>query len=447
MSSPSKKVAVRQAEMALLKHLSTSLETYNEDKRSDDKKEQALDNFRKTWPRPVKRYSGGDASKAATKSFLEVKTLVKGMVKACIQEKVATTETEDGSMRVLDSLVEEFRSNGFPSVNRQRVLDGIARYKQTQETNDENNNEGTKTPEEEEEEDDGDVSDEMKLERCIQMVNDGMDEYYERILALKEKRERAALDPISAEPTTKISPKKRKSMDGENNADGTSPKKRGRPKGKATAATKRTPLTLMVDDLTERYVKLRKNADRLASGDFEKLVEECKKDHGLEDIDVPLEKIRKRVTWNYLRHPEKEISKAHKQKKDLVDEIYLRYTRAKETNGSKLLNSTLISIIEGVKLEFGVSDVNMKAIASKVQVRFKKEFPDFRSLPEGVCELSKLSEEDKHRRQTLLNEIMRRYVQLKGKGKKRLPDGTMDRIIEQTRNDLGIFDFEVSLIV
>ena len=166
MSSPSKKVAVRQAEMALLKHLSTSLETYNEDKRSDDKKEQALDNFRKTWPRPVKRYSGGDASKAATKSFLEVKTLVKGMVKACIQEKVATTETEDGSMRVLDSLVEEFRSNGFPSVNRQRVLDGIARYKQTQETNDENNNEGTKTPEEEEEE-----------ERCIQMVNDGMEEY------------------------------------------------------------------------------------------------------------------------------------------------------------------------------------------------------------------------------------------------------------------------------
>ena len=82
-------------------------------------------------------------------------------------------------------------------------------------------------------------------------------------------------------------------------------------------------------------------------------------------------------------------------------------------------------------------------LETKIRTRFKKENPEFQSNPAGVLEISKLSEEDKRKRQQLMNEVTTRYVRRKEEGPKKLPDGELDRIITQTKDDLGIHCFDV----
>lgn len=410
--------------MALLKQLSTSLDTYN-----GTKSPQAIAGLQKSWPKPTKTYSGGDASKSATKNFLAVKTLVKGMVKACIQENV--TVTEQKSIGVIDSLVEEYRSNrGYPSVTKQMVANGVKKAQEGTSKDDQNTNGKTEGD---------DIDDELKLARCIQIVDDEMDEYFDKIDALKRKREKAATEPEQAPSSSK----KRKSTGGGGGGDGnsgSSPKGRvGRPRGRV----KSTPESRLIDEITERYTKARQDYDRLPNGKFEAIVEETKKELGMEDFALSLANIRKRVTWFYLQRADKGVSSSSKKKTELVDEIYRRYARAKEMNGGKLQPGTLESIVEGVKLEYGMVDVKMATLETKIQQRFKKDNPEFKSTPEGILDIGQLSEEDNRRRQILFNEVTARYVKRKEEGPKKLPDGELDRIIEQTKQDLGILDFDV----
>jgi len=86
----------------------------------------------------------------------------------------------------------------------------------------------------------------------------------------------------------------------------------------------------------------------------------------------------------------------------------------------------------------------MSSLKQKVQARFTKNHPEFASssIPNNdgsSVKIGNLTAEQKSRRQTLLNEVTARYVEMKA-SKKKLPDGTLERIIEETKNDLGIHE-------
>ncbi|KAL7537985.1 hypothetical protein ACHAXR_011162 [Thalassiosira sp. AJA248-18] len=427
MSSSPKKSYSRESEIALLKQLSTSLDSYT----GKEERGSLTVAIKKKWPKPMKKLASvQDTSKTATKNFLAVKQLVRGLVKACIEENVKNKEKTIG---VIDRLVEEYRVRGYPTLTKQMVTDGIARHMKSQENTESGKNKHGKPAED----GDDDVDDDLKLNRCIQIVDGAMDEYFERIEALKRRRETAASEPDVPDETPERT-KKRKSSGDDAEASSSSPKKLGRPRGRPK---KVTPETALVDEITERYVKAREERDRLPNGAFETIVEETKKEFGMEDFNVPLNHIRKRVTWKYINRPDKNSTRT--KKKDVTDEVYQRYSRAKEMNGGKLPPGTLESIVEGVKLEYGMADVKMSTLETKVQTRFKKENPEFKSTPEGVLEIGKLSEDENRRRQILMNEVTTRYVRAKEEGPKKLPDGELDRIIEQAKTDLGILDFDV----
>ena len=109
------------------------------------------------------------------------------------------------------------------------------------------------------------------------------------------------------------------------------------------------------------------------------------------------------------------------------------------TNGGKLPPGTIDTIINCVALENAISpEVNMASLTAKVQARFTKAHPEL--VTDGGSGIGKLSAEQKKRRQTLLNEVTARYVKEKGSAVKKLPDGTLDKIIEQTKSDLGIHE-------
>jgi len=103
---------------------------------------------------------------------------------------------------------------------------------------------------------------------------------------------------------------------------------------------------------------------------------------------------------------------------------------------------TLDAIVEGVKLEYGMPDVKLSTLESMIQARFKEEHPEFKSNPTTNVEIRTLSEEDQRKRQILMNEVTHRYVKAK-EGQKKLPDGSLDRIITQVQDDLGIHGFQV----
>jgi len=429
----SHKKSIRESEIALLTQISTSL----------DSRYGAPDPARLHESRPASERRAAQSKSPKTTNFLMVKTVVKGIVKACVQEKLGVTERETKSVGVIDSIVEEYRLK-YPKLTKQMVMDAVARHRKS--------NENDASPGENKGEIDDVASDdanhEIKLGRCIEIVEEEIAAYHEKIEALKRKRELAATMP-EPEPEKKKRRRKRKSSSaeggdgnddvGEGDAppDGEpqTPKGRGRPR-------KNTPETALIKEITERYARERETADRLPNGAFEAIVHETKKDFGMEDFDLSLERIRKRVTWNFMHRRDNGDGIARKQKRDVYEEVYKRYARAKKSNGRKLPKGVIKDIIDAVKLEHGVTDVKMTPLETKVQVRFKKENPDFVSLPPVA--LPKLSEEDKKRRQTLLNEITKRYVKLKeGCIDKSLADGELGRIIRQTKDDLGIHDFDV----
>lgn len=498
-SHPKKRT--RDAEIALIAQISTSLDTYSETPNPETIARLQKDFSSKPSPSSsfAKRASSAVAN-ATTNNFLVVKTLVKGIVKACVQEHLTIEHENKSVVGVVDSLIEEYRFK-YPTLTKQMVTNAMDRYKKTKaagnttskassgstESTTEEGGDGGGDVKIKEEEEDGNAG--VTLERCIEIVDDEIAEYYEKIEALRRKRELAASRP---EPVPETTPrhkrrKRRKSAEGggegnegglydtnnnvatassstsaiskeqdsnNNNNDPPAPRPRGRPR-------KNTPETALIKEITERYVRERQGSDRLPNGVFETIVEEAKKDFSMEDFDLSLDKIRKRVTWNFMhRRDDGGDNIARKKKTDVFEEVHKRYSRAKVSNEGKLPPGTLAGLIDAVKLEYGVSDVKMSTLEVKVRTRFKKENPEFQSTPpppssggatSSSLDIGKLSEEEKRNRDILINEITNRYVRRKeeeGEGSSsaphnKLPDGELDRIIEDTKNDLGMYDFDI----
>ena len=101
-------------------------------------------------------------------------------------------------------------------------------------------------------------------------------------------------------------------------------------------------------------------------------------------------------------------------------------------------------IVEGVKAEFGMDDLpRLDNLKMRCQARFTRTHPEFDSNGPGVLKLKTLDAEAKRRRQRLLNEVTERYVRQKEAHPHKLADGTLERIIEAAKADLGITEFEV----
>ena len=393
----------RKSEIALLEQISTSLDTY------------IGENPSLTGPTTnYKKRSASDVSKNAAKNFLAAKTLVKSIAKSCAQEKVVapTAEKSDG---LFDLLVGEYKEK-YPTLTKKMLLDGISRYYDAQDVD----------KSAAEEEDDKDV--ELKFGRIIASVDAEMNQYYEKVESIKRSRELAGSEPDLYQANA-----------GMKRSAGASPKV-----AKARRKVKDdTPEDRLINDISKRYIEEKAKHGRLPNGMFETIVEEMKKQHGLESFDMPLVKLDKKIRHRYYALPTKNETDALSKNKFVEGEVYARYSRAKKANGGKLPGGTIDSIIEGVKLEYGLPiDAKLTSLKQKVQQRFTKENPGFESNPPGNVKIAELSEDDNKKRQLLMNEVTARYVKEK-EGCKKLPDGTLDRIIEQTKNDLGIHEFEV----
>mmetsp|Transcript_38116 Transcript_38116/g.70356 ORF Transcript_38116/g.70356 Transcript_38116/m.70356 type:complete len:520 (-) Transcript_38116:113-1672(-) len=421
-STAPKKKKSRKSEIALLEKISSSLDTY------------IGDNPRPPTPPPKykRKHAASDVSKNAAKSFLAAKTLAKSIAKACANEKVVLIdETEKKFDVLIESLVDEYKGK-YPSLTRKMLVDGIVRYNK-QNANASGENSGDK----EEKEETNDENNELKFGRIIPIVDADMDKYHEKIIAIKKAREIAASQP---EEDPKPSRKRMSISDINGSTDSQkSPKERGPKKEKPE---KNTPENFIINQILKKYTVARDKHDRLPNGVFEMIVEEAKKENNMEDFNIPLNKLDKKIRFKYNQMIGKDEEKRPSSHKAIVEEVYQRYSRTKEANGGKLPPGTMDSIIEGVKLEYGLSDVKMSSLKTRCQARFTKENPEFQNCG-GSLKIGELSEDDRKRRQHLLNEITARYIREKETHPKKLADGTLDKIIEATKLELGITEFEV----
>ena len=430
----------RKSEIALLEKISSSLDTYIGDNPT-------------STTTPNKATLASDKSKNAASNFLLAKTLVKSIAKACAVERVTGSEeltvktdavgkkeeeegdTDDDEHTLLDSLVDGYKPK-FPSLSKKMLLNGMTRY------NTQNDIQLTE----------GEQPDDIELVygRIIAAVDVDMNAYHEKIETLKKSREIAASMPDESEEMTKKG-RKRKSKGGDgDDGEPKSKRKPGRPKGDAKDAD--TSENFLINELVKRYAAARAEHDRLPNGVFEALFEETKLRCNMPDFNMEMKKLGKRVQFRYnklmARDDTAREAVNNSQHKIVIQEIYVRYERTKIASGGKLPGGTLDNIIEGVKLEYGMASVDLKGSAkglkTKVQSRFTREHPEFEEKMPARVKVNDLSEEDRKRRQLLMNEITVRYATERDQhDKKKLPDGSLDRIIQQTKNDLGIHDFEV----
>jgi len=427
-SSP--KNSSRESEIALLDQLSTQLD--NRTGRTG----------LPTYPRPATQLqkarlkSFDSKSKNVSTNILMVKTLVKGIVNACLQEEV-TIATSGKQFDVLGGIVEEYRCK-YPSLTRRMITDVIARQKKSLDKTSEKSGidksdgdgqsddgeGGIVTPEL----DNGNVD--LKIQRCIEIIEAHLEEYHGKIDALKRSRESAlATEPFKALKST--TPSKKRKSTGE---DESVKRPRGRPKS-------HTPETALVDEITDRYLKERSKLVRLPHGRFKEIVEEAKKDYGMQAFDVTLIRIKKRVTYHQMKRKDRIEKEAPllTKKKEIIEKAYERYERTRIANKGMLAPGTLKSIIEGAKLELGMGGVKMQqCVEVLVQNRFRRNHPK-------LSKRKNLSEHDKQRRQSLVNEIAARCARAAEENpKKELHDYELECIIAQTADVLGMHEFSVS---
>ena len=341
----------RATEIALLEQLSSRLDTYTGGPPTD--LEKSLQPTQQTKSMLIK-----------SKSILAAKALAKSIAKACVEVNVsATSETSHkSSSSVLDSLIEEYRLE-YPTLTKKMVIDGIARYKKTNKEEEGNDDSDDQDEDNSSDKDAVDYADyDLQFSQCMEIISGEMDVYWDRVESLKKRRASTSLSP---------KPKKKRTSYAEgSNSDPLNKTKRGRPR-------KTTPDMKLMIAITERYAKEREGGN-LPHGRFATLVEEVKKEMGMEDFDMPLSKINKRVTWHYLTWPKKKGS-TKEDRKQLTEEVYKRYERAKKSHGGVIGVGVGKSIIDGVKLELGLTDaeVNYSSLEQMARARFRKENPDF----------------------------------------------------------------------
>jgi len=382
---------------------------------------------------------------------------VKSLAKACVQEgaaKDSTTveiETEGEWPSLFASLVRRFAPE-YPSLTTRMLVDAIGKHSPQ-------HGDGPALPP-------GaaaaaasaEVQEPDKLARICVLADNDMTAYHARVDALRKARvERAAAPPEPESPPEAIG-KKRKSSAKALNPDGTPKAKKPKtPKVKKPKTPKKPKpekepkdpqLGLYEDELVKKYALARASYGRLPKGVFARLAEEVQLEQNLEGTvaaDMPMLKLETtvRVKWRRDLRERGEEMPVHPNHA-LYEEIYQRYCRTKAANEGKLPRGRMEQIVEGVKLEFGMEDVETpRSLKKQLGKRFRKNHPEFDSNGPGVLNVNLLDDEGKKRREMLLNEVTIRYVQEKTAHPHKLADGTLVRIIEQTKREMDITEFEV----
>jgi len=338
----SKKSSGREAELALLQQLTARLD------RKIGTTSSSSTSQKNVYLSPMKK-----TTQSKGVDDLAAKATANSIAKACIEENVSLQHNENKSMGVVDSLIEEFRLE-YPTLTKKMVTDAIDLLKEDMYEEDIESDEA-------QEYDYDAVENLNKFSRCMEIVTQEMRQYH----SLKRRRE-----PTTSSPVAKKVGRPRKSPGA---AKGPYKKK------EESADTK------IILEITKRYAKQREAIQgRLPNGAFEDIVAEVKKDLEREDFDLPMSKIKKRVTWHYMSWPDKKVPPKTETDKswdgtEMMEEIYQRFARAKKAAGSGSLPSNLLdNIISGVKLELGLSNrvTNNKKIESHVEQRFKNEHPE-----------------------------------------------------------------------
>eukprot|EP01083_Nonionella_stella_P041440 112377_1 len=109
-------------------------------------------------------------------------------------------------------------------------------------------------------------------------------------------------------------------------------------------------------------------------------------------------KVDRKVRFRYNRMVQKDDEATQPTQYNVaIEAVYTRYSRTKIANGGKLPPGTCESIIEGVKLEFGLSELKVKSLKTRIQARFAKQNPEFQSNPPEQLKIGELGEEDRKR--------------------------------------------------
>ena len=237
-----------------------------------------------------------------------------------------------------------------------------------------------------------------------------------------------------------------------------------------------TPRGEMLRGLLERYTAEKRNAPQVKRSRLLGFVEEIRATnpgrYGSFDMDPDALK-RKLSKEHRKRNPD--AARAVLASRALFDEMYRRYAAVRRDlpAGAKVPRGRTEAIVEAVRAENPGVDLGSKVGSAKVvlNLRYAREFPESKGAT-GQKMISTWDPEAKKRRERLYNEITLRYKrvrsvvcmislaldmminsqcngfvprlwQFKDANPKRVQEDTLGRIIRETKDDLGIHEFEV----
>lgn len=314
---PTRNKSIRKAkisESALVEKLTDSLNSFIEKNppiaKSEDASHANVDK---------KQASQVTASQNATKNFLAGKTLLKNIAKACTKENITLGDDNESNIFV-ESLVDNYKTN-YP-LSARSLIDALKKTAG-------NSIETSKNL---------DVS----LPSVIDKVDALMEEYQTRIRLLKRRREEDATKPTEVEE-----PKPKKARGPNEDRKSAIVEKKDK-RGRKTHFNPDTPEGEVLTKILEKYSKERESNSRVEIARLQEIVDEVKAEGGYDWFDMPKEKLSRKVRRRYLANPE-----ASSRQKDILDDMYGRYVKAKEDSGSKISKGKLESIFEEVKQERG----------------------------------------------------------------------------------------------
>lgn len=418
---------------------------------------------------PAELKSAIDISQNAAKNFLAEKTLIKSITKACAAEGVAVS---DGN--IIEELVTKYKID-YPGLTVQKVVDNMTRASSDNVESEASSGEKdsdkaadtnieSEVANEASEEKEATANNESQVAasndrvgRSIALIDEEMKQYYVKIAELKATRRNK-----EAKKEAKAKRKREQAAAAEALAaaktDGTTstttvaaadapkkPAKRKRTSKKPkTKVRYEEPDEALYSEMTERYYKIKESRENLPSRFLEKIIEETKRDMHRDDFDVPYKKVYLEIKKRWAKRRDVGATtegEKVKRIKDMYEELYKRYCAMKESQ-KKLGTGAFAQLSKTVKQEFGFPD-DFAISKNRITYRYRREFPDRRSNPDHVVEIRKLSSEDKKRREHLVNEVVARYLREKDANPKKLANGSIRRIIEETKKELDIHDFDV----
>mmetsp|Transcript_14522 Transcript_14522/g.29706 ORF Transcript_14522/g.29706 Transcript_14522/m.29706 type:complete len:598 (-) Transcript_14522:65-1858(-) len=426
--------------------------------------------------------SAVDISQTAVKNFLAEKTLIKSITKACVAERVAV-----GDDSIIEELVTKYKTD-YSGLTVKKVVDSITRVTsgnvESGEVSGEKDSNDVATanvetkaaPEEKEEKEVSgeeeapanteseaapvEKEDSDKVGRCIALIDEEMKQYYVKIAELKAKRRKVEAK-IAAKAKRKreqaaaaaafVAAKEAAAKEGGSaTTTDDAPKKPAKRKRTTKNFQPKSnfkfvdPDDALYTEMTERYYKIKEANEHLPSRTLEKIIAETKRDMHRDDFNVPYRNVYNEIKRRWkMRSDVGATAEGEKIKKikEMYDELYKRYCEMKSSQ-KKLSTGAFAELGKSVKLEFGFPD-DFAISKNRITYRYRREFPDRKSNPDHVVEIRSLSSEDKKRREHLVNEVVARYLKVKDANPKKLANGTISRIIEETKKDLDIHEFDV----